>query len=301
MARSNHKRKRRRNRGRFGPLFKLLCLLALVVALTAGATVFFRVETITVAGNVRYTQEEVVAATGIQMGDNLFALNKYQIDARLRQSLPYIGDVTIRRTLPSGIVITITEWDAVARIAAPDPQAAAAAQAEQTDAGAGQSDAEKEQADGSQAGDTSQEEEPLAVAREPWLINVKGKLLEPAPGDSAALTVTGLTPLMPQAGTQLAVPQSEQFKLDALLSLLGALDEAGMVPQISSIRLGSTQVDLRYLDRFDVKLSLDGDFRYHLQVLQKVEAQIEEKHGPDATGTMDLTQEGYDLVYSPGT
>ena len=47
MARRSHNKTRRRNRGRFGLLFKLLCLVALVVALTAGVTVFFRVEAVT--------------------------------------------------------------------------------------------------------------------------------------------------------------------------------------------------------------------------------------------------------------
>ena len=39
---------------------------------------------------------ETIAATGIQAGDNLFALNKNQINERLRQSLPYIGTVMKR-------------------------------------------------------------------------------------------------------------------------------------------------------------------------------------------------------------
>ena len=59
---SQRSRTRRRNRGRFGPLFKLLCLIALIVALTGGATVFFRVERVVVEGNQRYTQEEIIAA-----------------------------------------------------------------------------------------------------------------------------------------------------------------------------------------------------------------------------------------------
>ena len=58
--RSSRSRTHRRNRGRFGPLFKLLCVLAVVVALTGGATVFFRVETVEVTGNQRYTQEEII-------------------------------------------------------------------------------------------------------------------------------------------------------------------------------------------------------------------------------------------------
>ena len=86
MPRYSHRsRTRRRSRGRFGPLFKLLCVVAVIVALTVGATVFFRVETVTVTGNQRYTEEEIVAASGIQLGDNLYSLNKVRIDRNLRR------------------------------------------------------------------------------------------------------------------------------------------------------------------------------------------------------------------------
>ena len=54
MASARHNRKRRRNRGRLGLLFKLLCLAALAAAVIFGATVFFQVETIAVSGKHRY-------------------------------------------------------------------------------------------------------------------------------------------------------------------------------------------------------------------------------------------------------
>ena len=59
---SRSKRGRRRNRGRFSLLFKLLAGAALVAALTFGATVFFQVEHILIAGNSRYTAQEVESA-----------------------------------------------------------------------------------------------------------------------------------------------------------------------------------------------------------------------------------------------
>lgn len=115
-----------------------------------GATVFFQVETVAVTGNSRYSQEEIIQATGIQTGDNLFRMNKFQIAHQVLQGLPYVEEITIRRSLPSTIVITVKEWDAVARIEAPGASAAAAVQAvSQTPGGACP-------ADSSQAGDTSQ-------------------------------------------------------------------------------------------------------------------------------------------------
>ena len=107
---SRSKRGRRRNRGRFSLLFKLLAGAALVAAF--GATVFFQVEHILIAGNSRYTAQEVEEASGIQLGDNLFRLNKGQISEDIRRKLPYVEELTIVRHLPSTIAIEIREWDA---------------------------------------------------------------------------------------------------------------------------------------------------------------------------------------------
>lgn len=277
MSRHSRSRTRRRNRGRFGPLFKLLCVVAVAVALTVGATVFFRVETVTVTGNQRYTQEEVIAASGIRTGDNLYALNKVRIGRNIRSSLPYIEKLSINRSLPNKILIDVTEWEAVARIAAPDQAQITAAQQ-------------------AAAGDSSQLPV-LEVAQEPWLISKNGKLLEPAPADSDVPLVTGLTSIAPRAGSFLEVPESEGARLEALTALLRALEEAEF--RVSSIRLETTRLTVRYLDRFDVKMGLGDDFAYDLRLMQAVQAQMEEQQGPQVAGSIDLTQSGHDAVFSP--
>lgn len=277
--RSSRSRTHRKNRGRFGPLFKLLCVIAVGVALTVGATVFFRVETIEVSGNQRYTREDIIAASGIELGDNLYALNKVRIGRNIRTLLPYVGELSINRALPSTIVIHVTEWEAVARITLPDAERAAAVQ--------------EELAEG------KEEAEPAVLAREPWLISVKGKLLEPAPADSKAIPVAGLTAIAPEAGNLMQVPPSEETRLSALTALLAALEQAELFNQISEIRLESTQLVVRYLDRFQVRMALDADFSYDLRLMQSVRLQIEAERGPEAGGGIDLTQEKYDAVYSP--
>lgn len=309
MARN--KRKRRRRKGRFGLLFKALCFVALAGALVFGATVFFQVETVAVTGNARYKQEEIVAAAGIQTGDNLYRLNKNEIYRQVLQKLPYIESISIRRSLPSTIVIDVTEWDAVAQILPGAAGSASAARtAAQEDAAAqteGGTSADPGASSGDSSGDKSKEkpadssekaeEKP---ATEAWLISVGGKLLEKAPADSTAIRVSGLTALSPQAGTLMSVPEEEQYRLDALLKLLAALEELDMAQNVSSIEVDSTQVQLRYLDRFDVKLLMKDDFRYNLRVLEKGVEETDRRHGDQAAGTMDLTQEDYELVYSPG-
>ncbi|MCI8304864.1 MAG: FtsQ-type POTRA domain-containing protein [Lawsonibacter sp.] len=281
--RSSRSRTHRRNRGRFGPLFKLLCVLAVGVALTVGATVFFRVESVTVSGNQRYSQEEIIAASGIQLGDNLYGLNKVRIGRSIRTSLPYIGKLSINRAPPSAILITVTEWEAVARIAVPEPEQAAAVRS-----GAGE--------EGADSG--SQPPEPVPVAQEPWLINIEAKLLEPAPPDSSAILVSGLTSIAPEAGSRLKVPESEETRLEALIRLLEALEAAELSTEVSSVHLDATQLTLRYADRFNVKIKLDGNFDYSLRVMKAVRENREAQDGPDARGSIDLTQEGFEAVYS---
>ena len=276
---SQRSRTRRRSRGRFGPLFKLLCVLAVVVALTAGATVFFRVERVSVSGCHRYTTEEIIAASGIRLGDNLYSLNKVSIDRNIRTKLPYVEELTINRALPSTILITVTECEAAAQAAVPDPAQAAAAQEELA--------AENPDA------------EPVPLSQEPWLISVRGKLLEPAPPDSEAIPVTGLTPISPEAGSLLKVPESESTRLAALTSLLQAIQDEKLTGEISSIRLDATRLTVRYAGRFDVEMKLNCDFPYSLRLMQAVREKIEEQHGPDAAGLIDLTQEKYDAAYSP--
>ncbi len=322
MASPRNKRKRKRGKGRLGPLFKLLCAGAVAVALTMGATVFFQVETVAVTGNSRYSQEEIIKATGIQTGDNLFRMNKYQIAHQVLQGLPYVEELTIRRALPSTIVITVKEWDAVARVEAPGtsavvqtvPQAPAEpVQPDSSQAGDGADQSQPEpspdqsQAAGNQSaggdigGDSSSEDtqEDAKPATQAWLISVGGKLLEPAPADSTATSVTGITPLSPRAGEMLVLSQEEQPKLTALLALLQGLEDYDMLADTASIALGDTHVELRYLDRFTVKLSLVGDMDYKLQALKAAVPEAEKKLGEQTTGTFDLTQESITAVYTP--
>lgn len=278
MPRHSHRsRTRRRNRGRFGPLFKLLCVIGVIVALTVGATVFFRVERVTVTGNQRYTQEEIIAASGIETGDNLYSLNKVRIDRNIRTTLPYVGDLTINRALPSTILITVTEWEAVAQVAVPDPEQVAALQAARLE--------------------EDPDTEPVQTAQEPWLISVGGKLLETAPADSSAIVVSGLIPVAPQAGSMLEVPEEEQTRLEALTALLEALEEEGVLEEISAIRLESTQLVARYAGRFNVKMKLNGDFRYDVRLMRAIREQMEQRDGETASGSMDLTRSK--AVYSP--
>ena len=276
MAARRKQYDRKRKRSRLGPLIQFLCGATVVVALTMGATVFFRVESIEVSGNQRYTQEEVIQATGIQMGDNLFHLNKYAIYDQVGQSLPYIETIQIRRGLPSTIRVSITEWDAVAKIL---PN-------ENPEQLIWESDSE-------------QEEKP-EVAKESWLISVGGKLLEQTDEAGNVVEVAGITLLAPEAGTQMAAHQQEQIQKSALLALMEELERQEMLSGVGRVELKNTVIEMNYLDRYHVKMPLDCDFGYKLQALRAAVSEREKALGTNITGSFDLTQKNFMAVYSPG-
>ncbi len=108
MAR--RRRNNRRRRGHFGVLYKLLSVLAICAAIIAALTLFFRVDTVIVTGQERYTQEEIVTASGVEVGDNLSLLNKNAVRQRIQDALPYVERVKrINRKLPDTLLIEVEE------------------------------------------------------------------------------------------------------------------------------------------------------------------------------------------------
>lgn len=109
MAQKRNRRRRRRGRGSFGPILRALSVILTAVVIVAALTLFFKVDSVSVSGNSRYTAEEIRRVCGVEAGDNLILLDKYQIAKKLYTELPYITDVSIRRQLPDGLVVEVTE------------------------------------------------------------------------------------------------------------------------------------------------------------------------------------------------
>lgn len=112
--------RRRRRRGRFGILYVLLSAVLIVGAVVGGCIVFFRVEKVTVSGSTIYSHEQIVAASGIESGDNLFLIRKIPTARKILQELPYIKEVQPRRDLPSTFHIDVTECTPAAVIKSGD-------------------------------------------------------------------------------------------------------------------------------------------------------------------------------------
>ena len=114
------RRPRRPSGGRGRSLLQPLIFLLICAALVLGMSVFFRVAKVEVVGNSIYTAEEVVEASGIGTGDNLFFINRFSAASRIFSKLPYVDKAKVTRALPNRVTITIQESSAMAYVQADD-------------------------------------------------------------------------------------------------------------------------------------------------------------------------------------
>lgn len=116
MARQRRHAPPRRRRGRFRLFYKFLSILAATAAVILACVVFFKINTIEVEGNVRYSAQEIIDASGIRPGDNLIVLPRSRISAAIRTQLPYVEGVVIQRRPPDKVVLKVTERVAAASV-----------------------------------------------------------------------------------------------------------------------------------------------------------------------------------------
>ena len=185
-------------------------------------------DTIEVTGTERYTEKDVIEASGIQLGDNLFLLNKYEAARSIAEQLPYIDieDIRIRRELPDTLLIDVAECgtplaviqDGSAWLLSPKGKIV-------------------EQLPASQAGD--------------YAVIDGCELLAPSVGTDIALS------------TEFA---NQQTSLLALLAALDAAGLTDRVDAIHLDDLSRLTMD--YASRFSVEMEYNADYDRMLQILE---------------------------------
>ncbi len=102
------KRKKRVERNR-----KILALLSctaiiLITALVLSLTVFFKINTITVKGESIYKENQIINASGVAKGGNLFLCDLQRASEGICKNLPYIAKAEVKRKIPSTVIIEIS-------------------------------------------------------------------------------------------------------------------------------------------------------------------------------------------------
>lgn len=229
-------------------LLQLLTVVAVVLALLFGMSIFFKVGStdgqipkVYVSGTNKYTPYDVVQAAGIKVGENLLTVRETEVSGRIMEQLPYVTKVRVRIKLPDTVNIEIVETDVTYSV---------------------------EAADGTW-----------------WLIRADGKVLEKTNAAEAELTtkVIGVKLASPVVGEQAVAFEPEQPKpeenqqtdetqatqatqalqpvitaaeqLTTLLEILQNLESNSIIGSVVSVDVSNLNgISLWYGDRYDVYL-----------------------------------------------
>ena len=91
-------------------------LLVLAVAVIIVISVFFKISSIKVVGDEVYTQQEIITASNIKVGDNMFSFNKNNVCSSVQEKLPYVEQLTIKRSPTGKITFTVKAANAAMAI-----------------------------------------------------------------------------------------------------------------------------------------------------------------------------------------
>ena len=90
----------------------ILIVAALMVVALIGTAIYCYsygapISFILVEGNSVYTSEQIVAASGIEAGDNMLRIRERAVNKRLCAALPYIGEVEVDYRLPDTLALVV--------------------------------------------------------------------------------------------------------------------------------------------------------------------------------------------------
>lgn len=89
-------------------MVSFICFALVLAALVSAAVIFFKIGTVEVSGESRYSRQEIIDASGLETGRSMFLFNKFASISRIFAACPYIDTVQMRRTLPDRIEILVT-------------------------------------------------------------------------------------------------------------------------------------------------------------------------------------------------
>lgn len=233
------------NRGRV--LLHLITVVAVVLALSFGISIFFKVEVITVSGAEKYDAWTVKEASGIEIGDNLLSFGEAKAAGKIKTALPYVKTVRIGIKLPDTVNIEIKELDVVYAIKdAVEQWWLITSDGRVVD-----------RADRATAGDYTE---------------IKGvKIVTPAVGQHASAQEEQAQSTDPTGGTTevtYAPVVKASDRLAAALNILQYMEECGIIGEAASVDVSDLgNLELEYGQRFLVKLGDTTQLLYKIKCM----------------------------------
>jgi len=267
-------------RGRF--LVKLVSVVAVVMALVLAVSIFFKVDTVTVAGAQKYTAWMVREASGIQEGDGLLSIRKARVAGKIRSELPYVDDVKVSINLPGTVNIEITELAVTYAVESQDgtwwlitSDGRIVEQVEKT-AASGYTRLLGVKADAPRVGQQMGVVEDLSQTED-------NQTEQTQPGDDMTLPT-------------IAVVTNVQ-RFETALKIFQCLEANGIIGQVAEVNVESmTDIVMQYGQRFEVKLGTSENIDYKIDYMAKAINQIAQYQ----SGILDVSFEySEDGIFTP--
>jgi cell division protein FtsQ len=265
------------NRNRF--LLHLASIVAVVLAVLFGISIFFKVDTVTVSGNEKYTQWDVYEASGIQKGENLLTLSRSRYCGNIRTALPYVESVRIGIKLPGTVKIEIQELDVVYAV--------------EDEGGAWW----LMRADGGIV-------DSIGVAETASYTKITGVQITGAEVGQPARAATPIPEETLSDGAPAPVVQDTARQLEIVVSILQSLEVIGLIGDMASVDVTDTEnIVLWYGQRFQIEL---GDATELSKKLGLIKTAVESEMKAYDSGVLDVSfrvkpdpERNYDIIFTP--
>lgn len=110
LRRENRQELQRQKSRRKAMWITILVAVGVVTAVILSLTVFFKVTAVEVdASKSQYEAAQIRDASGIEVGDSLFLLNREKAVERISTKLPYTGEIIVKRSFPSKVKVFVED------------------------------------------------------------------------------------------------------------------------------------------------------------------------------------------------
>ena len=249
-------------------LLQLGIVVAVVLAVVIGMSVFFRVEHVVVYGNDAYSAWTIQEASGIENGQNLLTFGATRACGKIRTNLPYVDTVRIGIKLPDTVNIYVEEFDVLYAVQSGEGEwwlmTSGGKITEMIDSGRANS-----------------------------YTKVLGVELESPMAGNQAKAVEELIPVTPETNAEGETGETEAIytvtgadRLKAALLILDALELNDIVGEAASINVQSlNSLELLYGTRYQVKLGTSDDMENKITQMKAAITQLNEYQ----TGILDCS------------
>ncbi len=252
--------------------WKLVSMAAVVAAVFLGLSVFFRVDTITVAGADKYTPWMIREAAGVEPGDALLSIGKARVASRIRMKLPYVDDIKVGIRLPGAVEIQVTELQVTYSI-------------EDENGGWWLISAE------------GRAVEPVSLEKALGYTRIEGLTIRTPTAGEPVQAVPGRI-VDPDEGTAVEMDQTDaDQQLSALIKVMTGLEKNRIIGQITKIDMTSVlDIRLEYPQLLTVRLGDDDRLDYKINYLAAAVKQLEANQSGELDLTLEYTE---DAVFTP--